>query len=500
MKSKSSTSNPKTSQKRKAEVTLSKDVSSGPGPILGRFPIQYSPPPPVLYSSLFLFLLLCIATTSGVDLPTEQAFTLYGSSRQQRQHQQVVSLETPVMHYVGSTFGESSYRDILNARYALGVYDHTTGQITVREVPIVRVQGVVKAMATSSATNDLVGLSKEETEGLGTQGEYAAARTDLGQTFGNRRKRAQISAQERGAVNVEALSSGADAIAGSIQEQSVGIPTQGRCSQIGSVSLPPQNEFFSLIHSLTRPLSPSFLPFIADIQKDVDAGRPLPAFHLDATTPEGIYDAEDLTSKQEINVMPIKDLLQAPTDKDRLSLLPFRSSIFINKRLHQACAANEKDRIARLYHLSCMLQLSLLTAHSRTVPTLRKKGLDAVPDRVFQGLIHRFFTLVHDSGEEEGKKYSLTADDRDKLINYILIQALILNDYRVIIDDFVKDLSMPKTRITEHLRSVGCTISALTVAEREALGLSASEARGSKKAQLTAPLTFPAPKFKRARK
>ncbi|KAI9226812.1 MAG: RNA polymerase I associated factor, A49-like protein [Piptocephalis tieghemiana] len=438
MKSKSSTSNPKTSQKRKAEVTLSKDVSSGPGPIL--------------------------ATTSGVDLPTEQAFTLYGSSRQQRQHQQVVSLETPVMHYVGSTFGESSYRDILNARYALGVYDHTTGQITVREVPIVRVQGVVKAMATSSATNDLVGLSKEETEGLGTQGEYAAARTDLGQTFGNRRKRAQISAQERGAVNVEALSSGADAIAGSIQEQSVGIPTQ------------------------------------ADIQKDVDAGRPLPAFHLDATTPEGIYDAEDLTSKQEINVMPIKDLLQAPTDKDRLSLLPFRSSIFINKRLHQACAANEKDRIARLYHLSCMLQLSLLTAHSRTVPTLRKKGLDAVPDRVFQGLIHRFFTLVHDSGEEEGKKYSLTADDRDKLINYILIQALILNDYRVIIDDFVKDLSMPKTRITEHLRSVGCTISALTVAEREALGLSASEARGSKKAQLTAPLTFPAPKFKRARK
>lgn len=105
------------------------------------------------------------------------------------------------------------------------------------------------------------------------------------------------------------------------------------------------------------------LPTVEKMKQESDAARPVPLYDVDATDPKRIYSQDDVVPPHEVKAVPLFGLLEAKTQEDRVKLLPFKRSRFVNDRLNAvvnefgevAPSGKQKKQLRLLYLVSAFM-------------------------------------------------------------------------------------------------------------------------------------------------
>jgi DNA-directed RNA polymerase I subunit RPA49 len=184
----------------------------------------------------------------------------------------------------------------------------------------------------------------------------------LGQTFGTKKAQKRIAAQQRNKIDAEAAD---------------------------LVELQPH--LLANIEAAT-----ATLPTLKRIKEEADAARPVPSFDTAATDPRHIYSVEDVAPQGETKAVPIYGLLQAGSAEERIQMLPYKRSRFVNDRLARLLddlgeappSGKQKKQIRYLYLLSAHMAFRSRT-HSKDGPRGRLDGI-GVPPAIITGIGDRF--------------------------------------------------------------------------------------------------------------
>ncbi|CAG8782103.1 11958_t:CDS:2, partial [Acaulospora morrowiae] len=126
--------------------------------------------------------------------------------------------------------------------------------------------------------------------------DYLTAKTSLDKEFGSKKVKSRIVARER--------------------------------SQIDPSSIKNVDKFVSNIKEAVKTL-----PTSDNIKALIEETRPIPPHNINATGVNEVYKLDDVVPPSEFNAIPISSLLRAKTESERLELLPFKTSRFVNSRL-----------------------------------------------------------------------------------------------------------------------------------------------------------------------
>jgi DNA-directed RNA polymerase I subunit RPA49 len=202
------------------------------------------------------------------------------------------------------------------------VYDKKDNTITLQEAPVIKMHRTVKA---------LKGIKSQ----VSAQNSFLEAKNALGDTFGTKKARQQIKAMERNEVKVESL--GQDVV--STMQNEIDVAAQA-------------------------------VPTIDMIKEDQENQRPVPPYDATATAPADIYNMDDIVSAEELNAVPIKDILKCTNLQELKELLPFTLSEFVNTRL--LSIINSKGKIDRK-QVRVLVYISYLMAYYQMRPVLANK-------------------------------------------------------------------------------------------------------------------------------
>lgn len=146
--------------------------------------------------------------------------------------------------------------------------------------------------------------------------EFKEARTVLGETFGTKKAKANLRAQERNHVDVSAMEGVIGFVMDGIDKVVTGLPTKGMFS-CGSL--------YSLLSNLQ----------IDEAKEAANINRLIPEYDAAATTPDRIYPLHNIVPRAEWKVLPADSFEGTENDKDRKGLLYFEWSSWLNGHLHK---------------------------------------------------------------------------------------------------------------------------------------------------------------------
>jgi len=236
---------------------------------------------------------------------------------------------------------------------------------------------------------------------------------------------------------------------------------------------------------------------------------------------------DDLITPGELNSIDLTPYLSASTNKDRIQLLPSssggggRRAQFLWTKFKQILPSRtevsgslpnpskkDRERLKLVVHLSYLFAFRSAVLPSK--PIDRSKLIEKLgkpPPIVIDSLIERYTEGIRGSsssnGESEQRK--VTSFMELKLLSYLLIFVLKIDNYSTDVDSIAQDLGMGKIKVQELFKSVGCQLLVPSITDREKLvasGLASSvtEAAKMKKACLKVPLEFPKERKGRAKK
>ncbi|KAF7727977.1 DNA-directed RNA polymerase I subunit rpa49 [Apophysomyces ossiformis] len=378
-----------------------------------------------------------LATFPGIQPPADTSFSAYRRSGSQTSSQKashrVVSGETEKVVFSGANFGKDAANG-LYCKYLVGVYSKKDQALTVTPASVLRMRRSVKAL--SSATTD----------GNIAANDFTRARAALGLAFGTAKAKQQLKDDERNKVTGEEL----------------------------------EEEMPSIHHEIGK--ASKNTPKQADLRKDMENQLPVPAHNMDAESPEEAYDLSSIVTEEELNAMPVKDLLKETTLEGIQSHLPYGLSGFINDRiLIMIKASGKKDRS----RLRTLVYISHLMAY-----LCRVRPNDLKTRRKVESALNSPPTIVIDKLTERYTVSNVRTDlMKDKILCHLFVLCLSVANYSVVCDKLAKDLSMRPSKVITVFRNLGCKIEACNADERAAEGLDKSLA--AKKATLVMPLKFP---------
>ncbi|CAM0138705.1 DNA-directed RNA polymerase I subunit rpa49 [Umbelopsis sp. WA50703] len=370
-----------------------------------------------------------IVTFPGTEPAQDTLFDIYKNRTESKKKQRIVAGETEKIEFVGKNYGPDTAD--LACRYVVGVYSKKDNTVTLQEAPVFNMHRTVKA---------LKGLKSQVT----AKNSFLEAKNTLGDTFGTKKARQQIRSAERNEVKAEAL--GQDVV--STMQNEIDVAAQA-------------------------------VPTIEDIRKEQEQDRPVPPYDATATTPENIYDLEDIISSEELNAVPIKDILKCTTADELKEQLPYTLSKFVNSRLLTLVTAKGKtDR----KQVRMLVYVSYLMAYYQMRPAMAGKR-DQVNTTLYNppaAIVDRMLERYTSSGRR-------TPMMQDKLACYMLILCLMIDKFIVDPELLASDLSLKPTKTINLLKNVGCKVEYLSATQVAALGLTGKVRRAS----LIAPVTFP---------
>lgn len=207
-------------------------------------------------------------------------------------------------------------------RYVVAVYDKKDNSITLQEAPVMNMHRTVKA---------LKGLKSQAT----AKNSFLEAKNALGDTFGTKKARQQIRSAERNEVKAEAL--GQDVVSTM------------------------QNEIDEAAQAV---------PTMDEIKEDQEKERPVPPYDASATAPADIYNLDDIISPEELNAVPIKEILKCTNLQEIQEHLPYTLSEFVNSRLLSIVAS--KGKVDRK-QVRILVYISYLMAYYQMRPMMAGK-------------------------------------------------------------------------------------------------------------------------------
>ncbi|KAG9308698.1 Rpa49 subunit specific to nuclear RNA polymerase I [Chiua virens] len=354
----------------------------------------------------------------------------------------LIAGETDVVDFFSST---ESRRTSFGSRYLVAVHNKRTKTTTLREAPLHILSHQVKAL---KSLKPAPVSTFQRLEG----------RAALGDTFGTKKAKQAIRAQERNKVDVSAMEAVADHLQDIIQRNTQALPSKEEARAMA------------------------------------DGARLVPPYNSDAETPSEIYPLHNVIPEAEWKTLSPSAIIQASTSKERTALLTYQRSKWINQHLDLVCASPSpsKTHAKILMYISIMMSFRNLTIREFKKPDVYEK-LSAAPSIIIDGLMSRFTETPRGSTKPQS-----TSQTETLLLTHMFSLCLRVDDYATDTTLVASDLSQKLALINTLFKLMGCKINKLTVHDLKRLGLpdSAGEA---KRAVLKTPLEFPKPRVKRNR-
>lgn len=199
----------------------------------------------------------------------------------------------------------------------------------------------------------------------------------------------------------------------------------------------------------------------------------IPTPNLETSQPDEVYPRESLIPSDEWSAISVSELLKATDDKERVALLPYRRSRWIEAKMRSIingppavrkanlcvvsppllrCSAplggvagaptcNISERVADIprkyiYYLAALLHFQDQAGWiGKTPSTEIPSKFRGVPPQVLNGMLSRF-------AEGSGKKYTVTEKMRTKLFAYICTLYLLLDGWTVEVGKVARELSL----------------------------------------------------------
>ncbi|KAJ1646369.1 DNA-directed RNA polymerase I subunit rpa49 [Coemansia asiatica] len=389
--------------------------------------------------------------TSAVP-PVASTFDTYKCLDSSKKDACIVVSENEKIEYVGQNYEDGKPLS-MGSKYLVGVYDKATNTVTFRQAPIVEVRTVIKSLKGAKGVHDRV---------IGDK--VVQARNELGEAFGNKKAKAQIRAEVRNKINMDAVKGDMDVIEASIGER---------------VSSMPSNK---------------------DLADDADLSRPVPKYNAETKVPSEIFDMDDVLPKanqSQINIIP---LLKASGAEDVKQKIAARSP-FLLKKIEGILNVTKPDvaSLRRALYLGYLIRFYAMQTRAIQKRDSCIQSLGCSPE-IADFIYDRFAECTAGAINPDGSPiFVKTAATETKLACHISVLMLSLNNWVMYPSEMAADLGIPSKKAEKYLQNVGCKIETVSADEiaKHTFGKRA-KLGASKKAVLIAPIKFPKPGLRRA--
>lgn len=317
--------------------------------------------------------------------------------------------ETNGMEYIGHNFGQFSRSNSL-CKYVLGIYNERTEVMKIYDTEMVTLQPKVLD-ATSAETNQ-----EEDEEDGKIDLTFLQKRDLLTEAFGGKRKKRAMASRERNRVDKNELNEKVSDVLQSLAKEPMDTTDAGVEQQQSSI----------------------------------------PPYNLKAETAADVYKLDDIITPLEYEAL--QGISQEIKNADKEKIDKWRKEKRFPEYVLQHISVMSVNSAKRSHQSCCLLYLSyLLTLYSLTHQEIKKKDpLPGVPAGIKEKLLSSFSL-------KKGKTRAIPKRLKDKLVSYILVLALMVDEFSLDFAVIMKDLKMPIPRLTSHLKAVGCIVSSSKV-------------------------------------
>ncbi|KAK7446968.1 DNA-directed RNA polymerase I subunit rpa49 [Stygiomarasmius scandens] len=350
--------------------------------------------------------------------------------------------ETPAVEFFTNE-DETTRATHSGSQYLLAVHNRRTGSVTL--LPEAKTPHIL-----SRTVKNLKAIPPAPAPSAAA---YREARTALGETFGTKKAKAAIRAQERNRVDVDAMKSAMPFVMDGIDKGAEGLLTKEEAKEIA------------------------------------DAHRLIPPFDENADEPSDIYSLHDIIPETEWKAINVTPFDEAKEQKERRDLLPYKYSTWINDHIFKAYHSESKHRkrtVKLLYYIATLFAFRRIHFGKDGIEKdVISDKLRDVPSIVVDGLISRFTESTRGSTACRS-----TSTTETKLLAYLFALCLRVDGFTSDPNALGKDLSLSSTRVNQIFKSLGCKYKTLSERDRTKFGLSEKLA-DTKMQVLTAPVEFP---------
>ncbi|QPG76683.1 hypothetical protein FOA43_004077 [Brettanomyces nanus] len=381
---------------------------------------------------------------NGIHVPESTNFELY-QHKKRKLNDVILHGENDTLVYNGSLQNGEDLPEG-DGDYCLGIFD-----------PIHRSLKLVKTKLIPSRTQSKKSLKAKENYQDISKLTYNDKRNRLGEEFGTSRAKKALNSFKKNRVDATKLAENELDIAESIQKTTVNIPDRAQ---------------------------------LTDMMEEQN--RLIPPYNKDALNVEDVYPLEGIISSKELNVIRVDSLLSGIQDgtdaKKLLETLPYfpEDSNYLLGRLLSIAKddVNAKLKLQMLYYLSVLLAI-FTYRKQKIVVKLSESFNNQPPTLLLETCLSKF-------SDYDGYRKSFYIDpmNEDRLISYMLVLMLKLDDYSVAISPLAHELSLKPSRLSSLLRSLGCVNKMATFDQREVLGVPKSS-KGFKVSLLKVPFKLP---------
>ncbi|CAO1623580.1 unnamed protein product [Parajaminaea phylloscopi] len=375
-------------------------------------------------------------------------------------------------------------------QYAVGLYDPAKQTVTLHTAPLL------------TMTRTIVKDGPGSSGFTGVRSNFASARRDLGELFGNRKQKLAMRNADRMKVDTTGMD---ESVLQGITQSVVDAPKSSRTTAEGSGS--------SMSHSDIR-------------------NRPIPFPHLDATTPDAVYPLAEVFPQELSSCINPRLYLEA-NDADHIHrLLPQQvsRSQWLTTRLWSRALASRRDGPATsssasssilktssshqrqqtklLLYIALLWSLRIMATSShnrslndrkslreklRLVPRSQKREPgeeapadepvrgEAEADTLIDGVLARFCEQERGKGGRQSR-YILTPFGETKLLATVIVLCLHIDGFQLDIETLSSEMALKPAKLNELAKSVGCVTRSRVVNDVvDADGQSTGTARGKAK-------------------
>ncbi|EMG51079.1 DNA-directed RNA polymerase I 49 kDa polypeptide, partial [Candida maltosa Xu316] len=365
---------------------------------------------------------------NGLTVPSSAEFDLY---KHKKRDDYVLHGETETLDYNGESNNENEY--------VVAIYDPNTKSVELYKTPYVSTKVTAKS-------NRIYKGPKIKSKGVRNINQ----RNALGEAFGTKKAKSAITNLEKNRIDSEKLQDFELDIVDSVKETTRDLPsTKEEASKID---------------------------------------RPAPLANVDATNVEDIYPIDKIIPQKDWQYLRVGSFFNA---EDPLELLPFNKSDFIKKQLPILIQQKNTTKLQMLYYASVLFGV-YDNRRVKDRQTLCTRLQNKVPESLIDGVLENFtISRVSQFGKSKDRSFIIDPHHENKLLTYLFILLLHINNFAVELVPLSKDLKLKNTTLVALFRALGAIIKSATVGEAEALGIPKSAAGTYKIATLKVPFKLP---------
>lgn len=243
------------------------------------------------------------------------------------------------------------------------------------------------------------------------------------------------------------------------------------------------------------------LPSRSEMSVSIANDRPTPTPIVDATNVEDIYPIDSIIPILERSFIRVDAIVGEPDVKVQLEYMPYSKSAFVAEHLPAAAASHNFTRLQLLYYAALLFGV-YENRRVKDKQTLLTRLGDKPAEALIDGILDRFTAArTGKFGRSKDRSFIIDPHHEDKLLCYLLVLLLHINNFMVQISPLANELNMKPRRLADLFRAIGAVIKPCTVTQAEAFGIPKASAGTYKIASLKVPFKVPemARTYKRSR-